>query len=253
MDTHESRQHERLPLLIRVSYESAGAMRSDYAQNISKGGLFVATDEPFEVGQSVVLNLVSPGARSGVAVPCEVRWVGARGAPAVQGIGVRFDLDDPVTRSRVEQMVNAVFDPIPPSVTGERLNLLLVDPNRHAARMFTEGLQAMAGRTFDVADLLHVTEATDGLQALGLLQSSRFSLALIELRTPEVDGVELIRRIRTEISQSLPVFAMSRPFPGDRHDALAAGADVFMHKPIQLRALFNSVKVMLNLQGDEAA
>ncbi len=253
MSADNRRVHERLPAIIRVNYESAGAMRSDYVQNISRGGLFVATDEPFEIGQHIVLQLVSPGSRQGVPVPCEIRWVGARGAPPVRGIGVQFDLADPVTRTRVEQMVNAVFDPIPPSVTGERLNVLLVDPNKHAARMFADGLRSMAERTFDLTDLMHVVEAHDGLTALGLLQSSRFALAIIELRTPEVDGVELIRRIRTEISQSMPVFAMARAYPGDRHEALSAGADAFMHKPIQLRALFNSVKVMLNLQDSEAA
>ena len=38
---------------------------------------------------------------------------------------------------------------------------------------------------------------------------------------------------------------MSRPFPGDNAEALSAGADVFLRKPVQLKPLFNSLKVLL--------
>ncbi len=247
------RQHERHAAVVRVSYQSAGAMRADYVQNISRGGLFVATDEPFTIGDTLELHLAAPGARDPIAVPVEVRWVGARGEPPVHGIGVRFDLTDPVIRARIEGMVNAVHEPVAADVSDGRLRVLLVDPNRHAAKMFAEGLEAMARRTFDLAEFFDIAIAHDGVTALELLRDRPFSLVIVELQTPEIDGIELIRRARTEVSQSLPVFAISRPFPGDRHEALAAGADAFVHKPIQLRALFNTVNVMLNLQGNGAS
>ena len=44
---------------------------------------------------------------------------------------------------------------------------------------------------------------------------------------------------------------MSRPFPGDKQEAIAAGADIFMNKPIQLRALFNTIRAMLSMQADD--
>ena len=146
-----------------------------------------------------------------------------------------------------------MFDPLPPSVTGERLNVLLVDPNRHACKMFAEGLQAMAARRFDISDYFVITDTSCGETAMNYLSTSRIALAIIELRTPDVDGLELIRRIRTEISQSLPVCAMSRPFPGAHAQSIASGADMYLEKPIKLRALFNTVSMMLKLGAHEGA
>lgn len=244
------REHLRAPAIIKVNYQSQGALRSDYAQNISQGGIFIAAEGPFEVGQQLELHLAAAGVRRTIPVPGEVRWVGKQGDPPVHGIGVKFHLDDPVTRSKVERLVNAVFEPIPPAVTGERANILIVDSNRHATRMFSEGLQSMARRRYEVDDYFLIAEAYDGASALDYLQSTRFSLVIVEMRVPEVDGVELIRCIRTQVSQSLPVFAVSRPYPGDRQEALSAGADAFVHKPIRLRTLFNTVQMMLNLDHE---
>ncbi len=254
----QRRQEKRVSAVIKVTYESAGAMRAEYTENISRGGLFVVTDEEFEIGQRLELHLCCAGARRSIRVPGEVRWMGDKGMPPKRGVGVKFLLDDPVVKARIETLVSAVFDPLPPSVTGERLNILLVDPNRHACHLFSEGLQAMAARRFDIRDYFAITETADGEAALNYLSTSRISLAIIELNTPDIDGLELIRRIRTEISQSLPVCAMSRPFPGARSEALASGADMFLEKPVQLKALFNTVSMMLKLGlvdpgGEEAA
>ncbi|MBU0550243.1 TIGR02266 family protein [Myxococcota bacterium] len=242
----EKRRHDRAPAIIKVNYESAGSLKSDYAINISKGGLFIATDQPFELGQALELHLSSVGVRRSIPVPAEVRWVGEQDGE--QGIGIRFLLEDPITRARVETMVNAVFDPLPPAAMGERVNLLLVDPNRHACRLFREGIGSMAKRIFEVDDYFVIIECNEGLSALNHLRISKFSMVVLELQMPEVEGVELIRKIRTEISQTLPVVAMSKPTPGARYEAMASGADMFLPKPIQLRALFNTVCMMLKLQ-----
>ncbi len=245
MEHDNRRSDRRFPAVIKVSYGSAGDLRSEYTHNISRGGLFIVTDGAFIKGQVMQLELTCPGIHRAITVPAEVRWVGEKRGQ--RGIGVQFMMEDPVLRARVDSMVSAVFDPLPPSATGERLNVLLVDPNRHACALFREGLQSMAARRFEIRDYIHVVDTPDGRAALNHLSSGRFALAIVELRTPEVDGLSLIRRVRTEISQSLPVCAISRPFPGDREQALAAGADMFLHKPVQLKALFNTICIMLKL------
>ncbi len=246
MSSDERRREERIPAIIKVTYRNAGDMKAEYSQNISKGGLFVVTDEDFEHGHRLELHLALAGTGRSVPVPAEVRWVGERDGH--RGVGLRFMLEDPVIAARIAAMVNAVYDPIPPSITGERCNLLLCDPNPHASRLFKEGLEAMAVKHFGLQDFLHVVVAKDGREALGYLRTSRFAMAIIELRSTEVDGLDLIRRVRTEISQALPICAMSRPFPGDRTEALSSGADLFVHKPVQLRGLFNTVSMMLRLK-----
>ena len=91
----ENRQHQRSTAVIKVNYNSHGALQMDYAQNISRGGLFLATNSPFELGQAIELHLNTRGLEHAIAVPGVVRWIGERGVPKVKGIGIQFTLDDP--------------------------------------------------------------------------------------------------------------------------------------------------------------
>lgn len=249
----ERRRHPRAPAVVQVRYATAGVLRTDYAENISRGGLFIATDAEFTQGQRVEVRLVLAGAPGAVPVEGVVRWIGERspepGAAPVRGVGLEFDLRDPVKRARLEAMIDAIVEPGPPPAEGQAVSILLVDPNRHARTLFREGLESMARETFEVDDWLRVVEAADGLEALRQLLRAQFALVMVELRTPEVDGVELIRRIRTQVSSTVPIFATARPFPGAKADALAAGADVFLPKPLRLKPLFNTLRSMLRL-GD---
>ena len=65
----ENRQHERSTAIIKVNYQSQGALQMDYAQNISRGGLFLATESPFELGQGIELHLNTHGLKEPIAVP----------------------------------------------------------------------------------------------------------------------------------------------------------------------------------------
>ena len=248
----DRRRHRRAPVMLRVSYESAGALKSDFTENISRHGLFIATTEPFVTGQAVQLELCCAGLPQTIPVDGTVRWVGqnasAPNQPPTQGIGVQFDLSDPVMSARIESMVDAAFDPIPPAHTGERLNVLLIEPNPHARQMYASGLEAMASRTLHRAEYVFVITAPTASAALMQLEDSRFSLVLTELGLPDMDGFELITRVRALCGDGLPICAMAHPFPGAQIRTLDAGADVFVRKPVVLKALFNTLKVNLRLQ-----
>ena len=45
---------------------------------------------------------------------------------------------------------------------------------------------------------LEVREATDGLAALDALSESQFDLAILDIRMPEVSGLELLERMRQQ-------------------------------------------------------
>lgn len=246
----DRRIHPRAAIHLRIAYQSAGMLKTDYVENISRGGLFIATDEPAEIGSSIEIELFCVSTRASIPVAATVRWRGAQamseGDAPVLGIGVEFEaLKDPTRRSHLEALIDAAFDPAPVIDPRAQLRVLIVDPNHYARELFRNGLLAMARDVFEIDGYLTVDEASTGLEALELCRGGRYHLFLVELRTPEVDGAELIRRIRRQVTQSVPIFAVSRPYPGDRADALAAGADVFLHKPVQLKPLFNTLKVLL--------
>lgn len=252
----ERRFHPRTPVHLRIAYQSAGVLKTDYVENISRGGVFVATDEPFEVGQGLNLELFCLSSQSRIPLKAVVRWRGAQPpgpdqAP-VMGVGLEFtELQDPVRRSHLEALIDSAFEPGTRVRRDprEQIKVLVVDPNRYARELFADGIKSMARQVFEVDDYVEVFEATNGAEALEMARGIPFDLYIVELRTPEVDGSEVIRRIRRLMSQQAPIFAMSRPFPGDRAEALAAGADVFLQKPVQLKALFNTLKVLLKFES----
>lgn len=88
------RASERFDLEVKVDLESDHNFYTGLTQNISAGGLFIATHVLRKIGDRITLNFVLPGSDKPVAVETEVRWI--RENTALQkvdgstGMGVRF-------------------------------------------------------------------------------------------------------------------------------------------------------------------
>ena len=90
-DGSERRIFLRVPLDVRVDLYSEDTFFTGFSENISEGGLFVATDAPFEVGTVLDIRLTLMGGQT-LKHSVVVRWVRPPGAvgglPA--GMGVQF-------------------------------------------------------------------------------------------------------------------------------------------------------------------
>jgi two-component system, cell cycle response regulator DivK len=82
--------------------------------------------------------------------------------------------------------------------------------------------------------LYQVTEYENGFVALEGLQKHKPDLVLLDVSLPEMDGTEVLKRIRAEDRLSdLPVIALTaHAMSGDREKFLAAGFDDYVTKPI---------------------
>jgi signal transduction histidine kinase len=79
-----------------------------------------------------------------------------------------------------------------------------------------------------------VIEAETGLEGIRLAKSERPDLVLVDINIPDLDGYEVTLRLRGIPSlQSTPIVALTAE--GDRATSLAAGADGFVEKPIDVR------------------
>lgn len=98
-----------------------------------------------------------------------------------------------------------------------------------------------------------VVEAEGGREALSLLKSGEhdFSLVVLDLIMPEVDGTEVLRRIRRSLStQALPVVVLTAsPDPRHEIELLDAGADDYILKPIVVERLQARVSAVLRRSG----
>ena len=77
-----------------------------------------------------------------------------------------------------------------------------------------------------------VASAGSGQEALAAVRDVRPCLVLLDLGLPDVDGIELVLRLRAEPGMaSTPIYAFSG-FTNLRDAALAAGLDGFLIKPV---------------------
>ena len=89
-----------------------------------------------------------------------------------------------------------------------------------------------------------VIEADNGLDALSLLRRGGVDLALVDLMLPELDGLELVRRVRHE--STVPIILLSaRADESSRVSGLEVGADDYMVKPFSLREMTSRVRAHL--------
>src|SRR5258705_4227241 len=83
-----------------------------------------------------------------------------------------------------------------------------------------------------------------GLEAWRVFQQKLPGLVILDITMPEMDGLELCRRIRS-LSETIPIiFLTSRDQELDRVLGLEIGADDYLCKPFSMRELLARVKVL---------
>jgi CheY-like chemotaxis protein len=127
--------------------------------------------------------------------------------------------------------------------------ILLIEDNELNRDMLSRRL-ARAG--FEV---LTAPTASRGLE---MAHAQHPNLVLIDLRLPDLSGVELARILRDDSHTShIPLIALTADaMPGDREKALAAGCDDYDTKPIELPRLLDKIRVQITsatLRGQSSA
>jgi two-component system cell cycle response regulator DivK len=97
--------------------------------------------------------------------------------------------------------------------------------------------------------------AVDGAAGVQLAREGHPDLVLLDLSLPIMDGWEVARRLRSDDrTRGLPVIALSaHALRGDRETALAAGADEFEPKPVDVARLVGKMDALLGAQTPPAA
>ncbi|HXJ00427.1 MAG TPA: response regulator transcription factor [Micropepsaceae bacterium] len=90
----------------------------------------------------------------------------------------------------------------------------------------------------------HVRSYTDGASALTALTANPPDLAILDIKMPRMDGMEVLRRLRQ--AMEIPViFLTSKDEEIDELMGLNAGADDYIRKPFSQRLLLERVKAVL--------
>jgi len=97
----------------------------------------------------------------------------------------------------------------------------------------------------------HVSVAQNGREAIDLIAVNRPDLVVSDILMPEMDGFELCRRIRkTEEIKSIPIILLTNlSDPAEVLRSLEAGANYFLSKPCDNKALISLVRQALLIPG----
>ena len=139
-------------------------------------------------------------------------------------------LDPPVTETR-----NA-FPETALTATGVSARILLVDDDRAVARAIDRALR-LEGYGVVVAEM--------GNDALEFLAAQPFDAVILDLQLPDIDGLEICRRLRAAGNDTPILMLTGRVEIDDRVAGLDAGADDYLVKPFALPELLARLRVLL--------
>jgi signal transduction histidine kinase/CheY-like chemotaxis protein len=147
------------------------------------------------------------------------------------GEGARFTLELPLPAT--DEVVPPAGAPVPAPGTARALELLLVEDDPTVAEVIVGLLQAQGHR---------VVHAPHGLAALGEAAGAQFDLALLDLDLPGMDGLALARALRAQGFDAPLLAVTARADAEAEPQALAAGFDGFLRKPLTGAMLADAIE-----------
>ncbi len=122
------------------------------------------------------------------------------------------------------------------------MRLLIVEDEARVARSIARALR-QEGYT--------VKTAGDGRSALTLALADPFDLLIVDWMLPDLDGIQLVRRLRAA-EMSVPILMLTaRDQIEDRVEGLDAGADDYLPKPFALSELLARVRALVRWPREE--
>ena len=115
-------------------------------------------------------------------------------------------------------------------------NVLIVDDDPKLLKMLQRTL---------VYENLNVLTATNGLEALPLVQSQQPDLIIVDWMMPKMDGLAFIERLRDEEKKTMILMLTARDAIENRVEGLESGADDYLVKPFAPAELVARVHAML--------
>lgn len=125
-------------------------------------------------------------------------------------------------------------------MTAPGLHVLVVDDEPSITDAVTTALGYEGYRT---------TVAASGLEAWSIVQRGGLDLAVLDIMLPDLDGLEICRRMRTIGDRTPVLFLTARTGAAERIAGLRAGGDDYVEKPFTLAEVVARIEVILRRTG----
>jgi len=124
------------------------------------------------------------------------------------------------------------------------MRVLVVDDSERVRKTLATGLHAEG---------MAVETAADGAEALRLLNGLSFDVAILDLVMPRVDGMQVLRELKTRNTKPRILVLSARDQVEDRVDALNMGADDYLVKPFAFQELLARILALSRRRVDDAS
>ena len=115
------------------------------------------------------------------------------------------------------------------------MNILIVEDNRDLVQVLTEGFNELE---------FSVDSAYDGIEGLNKIRNNDYDCVVLDIMLPEMDGYELIGRMREEGKDTPVIMLTAKDSIEDRVEGLNRGADDYLVKPFDFRELVARVNAV---------
>ena len=123
----------------------------------------------------------------------------------------------------------------------EQARILVIDDDATVRRSLEVALKKN-GYDADVAET--------GKEAIKKSKTKLYNLALVDLRLPDMDGVELLTEMRETVPKMVKIIITGYPSLENAIEAVNRGADSYMVKPYTMEELLRTIKEQLQKQQE---
>ena len=207
----ERRKHKRVSFREDILIDGT---KTCSTMDISEGGLYISTIQPYDVDSLIKVTL--PVKKARLTVKAVVRHC----QPGV-GMGVKFIDLNAQQRAKIEELVNSLKEEHVQAQ--EKKNILIVEDNKTAREAIKNAL---------LKNGFNVIEANDGIQALKLLAEQPPDLLILDLHMMGMDGLKMLSLVKTDSKwKEIPVIICSAHDTQEVKDKVKrAGAEGFISK-----------------------
>jgi uncharacterized protein (TIGR02266 family) len=227
----------RVEATFRVSYATVDQLLVAYSSDLSKGGMFLTTDQFLPVNAVIRINLELGEGSAEIPVICRVVYVrdaaAARTVGKPAGMGIEFlDMTGEclgLIEAYIAERIGDVDQP-PAPPPKRRLSVMIVDDDH--------GCRTLAAQPFRTrGDYVRV--APDGFEALAMCLKETPDVIVSDVHMPRLDGWQLLRMCRARPTLSSVPFLFLTTLGGeqDRLRGYQLGVDDYVSKPFRGKEL----------------
>jgi uncharacterized protein (TIGR02266 family) len=228
----------RVEATFRVSYPNVDQLLVAYSSDLSKGGMFLQTDQFLPVNAVVRINLELGEGSAEIPVLSRVVYVrdaaAARAVGKPAGMGIEFlDMTADclgLIEAYIAERIGEVDAPAVEAAPAKRLSIMIVDDDH--------GCRTMAAQPFRTRGD-YVRLAPDGFDALAQCLKETPDVIVSDVQMPRLDGWQLLRMCRARPTLSSVPFLFLTTLGGEqeRLRGYQLGVDDYVNKPFRGKEL----------------